>query len=88
MLNYEMLEVARLEQRLGTREFARATRYAEQPVHRHAARSGSRGKRIRLVAAAGLFGAAALLLASAQLPATSHAQDSAPLALLIVDTCC
>src|SRR5438270_53575 len=61
MLNYEMFEVARLEQRLREREFARASHNAQRPVQRHAARSGLRGKRLRLVAVAGLVGAAALL---------------------------
>jgi hypothetical protein len=78
MLNYEMFEVARLEQRLREREFARVSHYAQQPVQRHAARSGLRGKRLRLVAVAGLVGAAALLLASAQFPATTHAQEPVP----------
>jgi hypothetical protein len=88
MLNYETLyEVARLEQQLREREFARAARYLERPVERHAALSGRRSKRGRLVAVAGLVGAVALLLASAELPATIHAQESTPPAVLIVDVC-
>jgi hypothetical protein len=86
MLNYQTAyEVWRLEQDLREQECARAARYAEQRSELHAARPGSHGKRGRFVAVAGLVGAAALLLAQAQLPATTHAQEPAPAIVKPVD---
>ena len=89
MLNYwTAYDIARLEQRLREQEIARAARYAERPVERHAAASGRHSKRGLLVTLAGLAGAAGLLLASAGLTGTLDTHDSPPLALLIVDDCC
>jgi hypothetical protein len=88
MLNYQTAyEVWRLEQDLREHECARAAaaRYSEQRSELHDARPGSHGRRGRLVAVAGLVGAAALLLAQAQLPATTHAQEPAPAIVKPVD---
>jgi hypothetical protein len=87
VLNYQTLyDVWRLEHGLREHEYARAAaaRYSEQGSEPRA-RPGSHGKRGRLVAVAGLVGAAALLLAQAQLPATTHAQEPAPTIVKPVD---
>jgi hypothetical protein len=88
VLNYDTLyDVWRLEQGRREQECARAAaaRYSEHRSELHAARPGSHGRRGRLVAVAGLVGAAALLLAQAQLPATTHAQEPAPAIVKPVD---
>lgn len=86
MWQYQTLADAyRLEHDLRQQASARAARDAEQRSELHTARPGSHGKRGRFVAVAGLVGAAALLLAQAQLPATTHAQEPAPTIVIPCD---